>query len=114
MSAFAGDRQGPGLIRIRYRWQIQSRAAFLFFAGAVLLLISYIFIALLAKDTYHAHRLATDGRMATATVIKKIVHRASDNGTPNTSYEINYGFNTADGRKSTAVTRSIRTPGIGS
>jgi hypothetical protein len=42
----------------------------LLFAGAVLLLISYIFIALLAKDTYHAHRLAPDGRMATATVIK--------------------------------------------
>jgi hypothetical protein len=98
MSAFDGDRQGPGLIRFRYRWQIPSRATFLLFAGVVLLFISSIFIALLAKDTYHAHRLATDGRMATATVIKKIVNRASDNGTSNTSYEINYLFSTADGR----------------
>jgi methionine-rich copper-binding protein CopC len=86
-------------MQFRYRWQIQSRAASLLFAGAVLLLISYIFIALLAKDTYHAHRLATDGRMATATVTKKVVHRASDNGTSNTSYEVNYSFSTADGRR---------------
>jgi len=86
-------------MQFRYRWQIQSRAASLLFAGAVLLLISYIFIALLAKDTYHAHQLATDGRMATATVIQKIVHRASDNGTSNTSYEVKYNFSTADGRK---------------
>jgi hypothetical protein len=86
-------------MQFRYQWQIQSRAASLLFTGAVLLFISYIFVALSAKDTYYAHRLATDGRMATATVTKKILHRASNNGTSNTSYEVNYSFGTLDGRK---------------
>jgi Protein of unknown function (DUF3592) len=83
----------------RYQWQIQSRAASLLFTGAVLLFISYIFVALSAKDTYYAHRLATDGRMVTATVIKKILHRASNSGISNTSYEVTYFFGTLDGGK---------------
>jgi hypothetical protein len=65
-------------MRFRFQWQVQSRAAFLLFGAAALLFISYIVIALLAKDTYYAYRLAKDGRTATATVIKKVVHRESD------------------------------------
>jgi hypothetical protein len=99
MSAFDRDRQGRGPFWFRYQWQIYSRPAFFLFAGGVLLFLGFICVALLAKDTYHAHRLATDGRMATATVINKVVHRAADNGTSNTSYEINYRFTTADDRK---------------
>ena len=86
-------------MQFRYQWQIQSRAASLLFTGAVLLFISYIFVALSAKDTYYAHRLATDGRMVTATVIKKILHRASNSGISNTSYEVTYFFGTLDGGK---------------
>ncbi len=68
MSAFDGDRQGPGLIRFRYRWQIQSRAAFLLFAGAVLLLISDISIAR-SRDcadsaTSDTHAVASRGIMS--------------------------------------------------
>lgn len=99
MSVFDSGQQGPGLFRFRFQWQFRSRSASLLFAGAVLLFISSIFIAILAKDSYHAHRLASDGRIATATVIKKVVHRAADNGTLNTSYEVNYLFSIADGRK---------------
>lgn len=85
-------------MRFRFQWQVQSRAAFLLFGAAAVLFISYIVIALLAKDTYYAYRLAKDGRTATATVIKKVVHRAND-GTTNTSYEVTYDFGTADGRR---------------
>jgi hypothetical protein len=99
MNAFDGDRQAPGLIRFRFQWQFQSRTAFLLFGAAVLLFISYIVIALLAKDAYYAHRLATDGRVTAATVIKKAVHRASGDGTKSTSYEVDYGFSAADGRR---------------
>jgi Protein of unknown function (DUF3592) len=99
MSVFDGGQQGPGLFRFRYQWEFRSRSASLLFASAVLLFISFISIAIFAKDAYHAHRLASDGQIATATVINKVVHRAADNGTSNTSYEVNYLFSTADGRK---------------
>jgi methionine-rich copper-binding protein CopC len=81
------------------RSQFRSRSASLLFAGAVLLFISFIFVAVLGKDAYDAHRFASEGRIATATVTKKVVHPASDNGTANTSYEVNYVFTTADGHK---------------
>jgi hypothetical protein len=99
MSAFDRDRQGRGPFWFRYQWQFQSRAASLLLFGAVLLFLSYIFVALLAKDTYHAYRLANDGRLVTATLTKKVLHRARNNGTADTSYEVNYHFDTLDGRK---------------
>ncbi len=99
MSAFATDRQGPGLMRFRYRWQIQSRSASLLFAGTVMLFIGGIWVAILAKDVYYAHRFAQDGRLASAAVIKKSVHRAADNATSDTAYAVDYVFSTADGRK---------------
>src|ERR1700687_98431 len=99
MSAFNGDRQGPRLLRFSCRWQFRSRSASSLFAGAVLLFVSFIFVALLGKGAYDAHRFASEGRFATATVTKKVVHPASDNGTTNTSYEVNYVFTTADGHK---------------
>jgi hypothetical protein len=99
MNVFDGGQAGPGRFRFRYQWEIYSRPAFWLFFGAVLLFIGFIFVALLAKDTYHAHRLATDGRMATATVINKLVHRAADNGTSRASYVVNFRFSAADGRK---------------
>jgi len=99
MSAFDRDRQGPGPFWFRYQWQFQSRAASLLLFGAVLLFLSYMFVALLAKDTYHAYRLANDGRLVTGTLTKKVLHRARNNGTADTSYEVNYRFDTLDGRK---------------
>jgi hypothetical protein len=99
MSAFDGDGQGPGLLRWRFRWQFRSKSASLLFASAVLLFVSFIFVALSAKDAYQSHRLAAEGRVAAGTVIKKLMHRASDNGTSNTSYDVSYLFITADGRK---------------
>ena len=68
-------------------------------ASAILLFMSFIFVALSGKGAYQAHRFATEGRIATGTVIKKVMHRASDNGTSNTSYDVSYLFTTADGRQ---------------
>jgi len=98
MSAFDRDRQGPGPFWFRYKWQFQSRAASLLLFGAILLFLSYFFVALLAKDTYHAYRLANDGRLVTGTLTQKVVHRARNNGTADTSYEVHYRFDTLDGR----------------
>jgi hypothetical protein len=81
----------------RFQWEIRSGSASLLFAGAVLLGLGCLFVALSARDTFHAHRLATDGRMASATVTKKVVHPAAK-GTSNTTYEVDYVFTTADGR----------------
>jgi len=83
----------------RYGWEIRSRSAFLLFFAAVLLFLGLLSVALTAKDTYHAHRLSTDGRMATATVVQKVLHRAASNGTADTSFEVDYVFTTADGRR---------------
>jgi uncharacterized membrane protein YiaA len=87
------------MLRWGYRWQSRSKAASLLVAGAILLFISFIFVALSVKGAYQAHRLATEGRIATGTVIKKGMHRASDNGTSNTSYDVSYLFTTAEGRQ---------------
>jgi hypothetical protein len=87
------------VFRLRYQWEIRSRSASLLFAGAVMLFIGGIWVAILAKDVYYAHRFAQDGRMASAAVIKTGVHRGADNGTSNTAYEVDYVFSTADGRK---------------
>ena len=71
----------------------------LLFFAFVLLFLGFIFVALTAKDTYYAYRLSTDGRMATATVVQKILRRAGAKGTADTSYEIDYAFTTAEGRR---------------
>jgi hypothetical protein len=46
---------------------------------------------------YRAHRLASDGKFATGTVVKKVMQPASDYETSDTSYEVDYSFTTADG-----------------
>jgi len=83
----------------RYRSEIRSRAASLLFVAAVLLFLGLVLVALTAKDTYHAHRLSTDGHMATATVVQKVLHPAASNGTADTSFQVDYVFTTADGRR---------------
>jgi hypothetical protein len=85
-------------LRFSYPLVIRSSVSLLFVAF-VLLFLGGLFVALSAKDTYYAHRLSTDGRMASATVIQKIMHRAAANGTSDTSYEVDYEFTTAEGRK---------------
>ena len=85
-------------IRFSYPLVIRSSVSLLFVAF-VLLFLGCLFVALSAKDTYYAHRLSTDGRMATAAVVQKIMHRAAAKGTSDTSYEVDYEFTTAEGRK---------------
>jgi len=79
--------------------EIRSRSVSLLFVAFVLLSLGGLFVALTARDTYYAYRLSTDGRMATATVAQKIVRRAGAKGTADTSYEVDYAFTAADGRK---------------
>ncbi len=87
------------MLRWIYRWQFRSKAASLLMAGAILLVISFILVALSGKSAYQAHRLATEGGFATGTVSKKVMHRASDNGTSSTSYDVSYLFTTSEGRQ---------------
>lgn len=92
-------RRGILLWRWQYTWQPKTNAQFLLFAGAILLFISSIFLALMGNYVYRAHRLASEGKFATGAVVTKVMHQASENGTSNTSYEVDYVFTTADGIK---------------
>ena len=84
----------------RYRRsEIRSRAVSQLFVAAVLLFLGLLLVGLTAKDTYHTHRLSTDGRMAKATVVQKVLHPAARNGTADTSFEVDYVFTTAGGRR---------------
>jgi Protein of unknown function (DUF3592) len=99
MSLFDGQPQRRGIRLWSYKWQSGSKAPPLIFIGGVLLFVSSIFLALMGSYVYRAHRLASEGKFATGTVVKKVMHHASDSGTSNTSYEVDYNFTTADGRK---------------
>ena len=98
-SGIGPRRRGILLWQWQYTWQPQTNAGVLLFFGVVLLFISSIFLGLLGNYVYRAHRLASDGKFATGTVVKKVMHPASDNGTSDTSYEVDYSFTTADGHK---------------
>jgi hypothetical protein len=84
-----------------WRWQPKTARQQLIFFGALLVFLSSMFVAFTAPEAYRGRRLSTEGRPATGTVIKKVLHRASDN--PNsdssTSYEVDYTFTTANGRR---------------
>ncbi len=88
-----------GITLWSYKWQSGSKAPPLIFIGGVLLFVSSIFLALMGSYVYRAHRLASEGKFATGTVVKKVMHQASDSGTSNTSYEVDYSFTTAEGLK---------------
>ena len=75
------QRRGILLWRWQYTWQPQTNAGVLLFFGVVLLFISSIFLGLMGNYVYRAHRLASEGKFATGTVVKKVMHPASDNGT---------------------------------
>jgi hypothetical protein len=98
MSLFDGQPQRRGIRLWSYKWQSGSKAPPLIFIGGVLLFVSSIFLALMGTYVYRAHRLASEGTFSTGTVVKKVMHQASDSGASNTSYEVDYSFTTADGR----------------
>jgi hypothetical protein len=87
------------LIRWQYDGYFGSNGPPLFIVGVVLMLLSALFVALVAKDVYRLQRLATEGLPTIATVVKKTLHRANDQGTTDTSYELDYVFATAGGRR---------------
>jgi hypothetical protein len=83
-----------------YRWQSGSKGpAPLVFIGGILIFISSIFLIILGPYVYEQHLLSTQGKIATGTVVKKLMHQASDSGHSDTSYEVDYSFLTADGTK---------------
>jgi len=87
------------LIRWQYYGSLRCNGPPLFFVGVVLLLLGALFVVLVANDVYRLQRLATEGLPSIGTVVKKSMHRANDQGTTNTSYEIDYVFATASGRR---------------
>jgi hypothetical protein len=87
------------LIRWQYSGSFGSNGPPWFFVGVVLLLLGALFVALVAGDVYRLQRLAMEGLPTIGTVVKKSVHRANDQGTTDTSYEVDYVFATASGRR---------------
>src|SRR5208283_1791175 len=84
-------------------WQYRSRsgdkAPPLVVVGAILLFIGSILLLIMGHFAYKAHRLASEGKMAAGIVVKKVINQASDNGTSDTSYQVDYAFSASDGRK---------------
>src|ERR1700730_5143465 len=92
--------RGPGFTLWSYRWQSGSKGpAPLLFIGGILVFISSIFLLILGGEVYKQHLLSTQGKVTTGTVVKKMMRRASDSGSSDTSYEVDYTFTTADGIK---------------
>jgi hypothetical protein len=87
------------LILWQYYGSLRCNAPPLFFVGVVLLLLGALFVALLTNDVYRLQRLATEGLPSIGTVVKKSMHRANDQGTTDTSYEVDYVFATVGGRR---------------
>jgi hypothetical protein len=87
------------LIRWQYYGPLDSGGPSLFFVGVVLLLLGALFVALVAGDVYRLQRLATEGLPTIGTVVKKSMRRADDQGRTDTSYEVEYVFATASGRR---------------
>jgi Protein of unknown function (DUF3592) len=87
------------LIRWQYYGSFGSNGPPLFFIGMVLLLLGALFVALVANDVYRLQRLATEGLPTIGTVLKKSMHRANDQGTTDTSYEVAFVFATTSGRR---------------
>jgi hypothetical protein len=87
------------LIRWRYYGFFGSNRLPLFFVGAVWMLLSALVVALVVNDVYRLQRLATEGLPTIGTVVKKTLRRADDRGTAPTSYEVEYIYATAGGRR---------------
>src|ERR1700730_14940450 len=83
-----------------YQWHSGSKGpAPLVFIGGILIFISSIFLIILGPYVYDQHLLSTQGKVTTGIVIKKRMRQASDSGSSDTSYEVDYSFNTADETK---------------
>src|ERR1700676_1360726 len=83
-----------------YRWQSGSKGPPpLLLIGGILIFISSIFFLILGPYVYDQHLLSTQGKVTTGIVVKKRMRQASDSGSSDTSYEVDYSFNTADGTK---------------
>jgi methionine-rich copper-binding protein CopC len=67
--------------------------------GGLMLFVGSLFLLLMGNYAYKEHRLSSEGMLTDGIVVKKVLHQASDNGTSKTSYEVDYTFTAADGRK---------------
>jgi len=78
------------------------------FLAWFVLLIFFVscWVVALAKVAYSTHLLASEGRVATATVTNKVMHAAGDAGYNRTTYATDFVFTSADG-KSVEGTRRI-------
>lgn len=100
MSLFDGQPRRPEIVLWKYRWRSGSNApAPLLPIGLILLFVGSILLLLMGTYAYKEHRLSSEGKLAAGVVVRKILHQAANNGNSNTSYEVDYTFTTAGGRK---------------
>ncbi len=69
------------------------------FLAWFILLIFFVtcWVVALAKFDYSTHLLASEGRVATATITKKVMHAAGEAGYTRTRYATDFVFTSADG-----------------
>jgi len=67
--------------------------------GGLLLFVGSLFLLSMGNYAYNEYRLSSEGKLTEGIVVKKVLNQASDNGTSETSYAVDYTFTTPDGRK---------------
>src|SRR5271170_1051255 len=70
---------------------------FVFYAASLFIVSGWI--AMVGAWEYSAHLIASQGRVATATVTGKVMHPAGQEGYTKTSYEEDFAFTTAAGKR---------------
>jgi hypothetical protein len=81
------------------RQSAKQKRSPLFGFFAACLFISTGWVGLFGYADYGAHFLASEARVATATITKKVMHPAGEAGYTHTAYEIDFVFTTADGNR---------------
>lgn len=101
MSSFGFGQPQRGITLWSYQWQLGQKSSPLAIiaAGAIFFVVGSVFLAVGAISASHEHRLAIAGTTTMGTVTKKHIEQANDNGTTNTSYDVDYTFSTADGHQ---------------
>lgn len=78
MSLFDTEPRRPEFTLWNYRWRPGAKNPPLLPIGAILLFVGSLFLIIGGAEARKQHRLGVEGKVTTATVIKKTLNKAND------------------------------------